>query len=250
MRFYILSQNPFKIRGGWDLSSHPVESGFKPSSQRRFLRYNNMSISIQFDGEIPSSFRHAFVNTIFKQLNQNAAQVNANIKNRIKESIRDAMLSSPEIRGPLKSDVSDRLTNIINVWTNNINIISNIGRSPDPLLTISVGILRAPHTDTPYEFLGFSTIEWLRWLMLESDKTIATYHFVRDSDSPQRITMERKGRAWTIPPEVRDKHNFALHIFPEIEEKITSIIKSEVENEIGSHCLSSGKQKKDDGFFS
>ena len=86
--------------------------------------------------------------------------------------------------------------------------------------------------------------------MLESDKTIATYHFVRDSDAPQRITMERKGRAWTLPPEVRDKHNFALHIFPEIEEKITSIIKSEVENEIGSHCLSSGKQKKDNGFFS
>ena len=86
--------------------------------------------------------------------------------------------------------------------------------------------------------------------MLESDKTIATYHFVRDSDAPQRITMERKGRAWTIPVEVRDKHNFALHIFPEIEEKITSIIKSEVENEIRSHCLSSGKQKKDDGFFS
>ena len=51
--------------------------------------------------------------------------------------------------------------------------------------------------------------------------------------------MQRKGRTWTIPVEYRGQHNLALHLFPQIEKKIDSIVKSEVENAIRPHCLSS-----------
>ena len=190
------------------------------------------SISIRFDSSIPEPSRHMFVNNIFQRLNQDAPKINANIKSRIRDSIREAMFSSPEIRGPIEGGVTHKLTKIIDTLTNNISIITNIGKSPNPLLSISVGIIRQPHNDVPFEFLGFSTIEWLRWLMLGGDKTIVTYNFVKEAGKPRSLAMERKGRTWTIPVEVRGQHNFALHLFPQIEKKIDAIVKIAVEDAI------------------
>jgi len=189
-------------------------------------------ISARFDSAIPASFQHLVVDNIFQRLNQDAPKINANIKSRIRDSIREAMFSSPEIRGPIEAGVTHKLTKIIDTWTNNISIITNIGKSPNPLLSISVGIIRQPHNDVPFEFLGFSTIEWLRWLMLGGDKTIVTYNFVREVGKPRSLAMERKGRTWTIPVEVRGQHNFALHLFPQIEKKIDAIVKIAVEDAI------------------
>ena len=197
-----------------------------------------MPISVRFDSSIPEPFRHAFVDTIFKQMNQDSSKINANIKTRIRDSIREAMFSSPEIRGPVEATVTHKLTKIIDTWTNNISIITQTGKSPTPLLSISVGILREPHNDIPYEFLGFSTIEWLRWLMLGGDKTIVSYNFVQETGRARSLRMERRGRAWTIPVEVRGKHNFALHLFPQIEKKIDAIVKAEVENALRPHRIS------------
>ena len=198
-------------------------------------------ISVRFDSSIPEASRYAFVDTLFKKLNQDVPKVNANIKTRIRDAIREAMFSSPEIRGPIEGGVTHKLTKVIDTWTNNISLITTIGKSSDPLLSISVGILRDIHNDIPYEFLGFSTIEWLRWLMLGGDKTIVTYNFVREPGKPRGIMMERQGRTWTIPIEVRGQHNFALHLFPQIEKKIDAIVKAEVENALRPHCISSSK---------
>ena len=118
-------------------------------------------ISVRFDSSIPEPSRHIFVNTLFNQLNQDTPKINANIKTRIRDAIREAMFSSPEIRGSTEGGVTHKLTKVIDTWTNNISLITTIGKSSDPLLSISVGILREPHNDIPYEFLGFSTIEWL-----------------------------------------------------------------------------------------
>tara|TARA_Y100000593_G_C4162664_1_gene262833 strand:- start:38 stop:664 length:627 start_codon:yes stop_codon:yes gene_type:complete len=187
--------------------------------------------------------------SIYKIFNENMSMVNANIKHRIRNSIRDAVFGSPEIFGHLDSSLTHKVTKVIDTWTNNINIISTTGRSPDPLLSISVGILREPYNDLPYEFLGFSTIEWLRWLMLGADRTIATYNFVKDDGRGRHaISMQRKGRSWTIPPEHRGQHNLALHLFPQIEKNIDAIVKSEVGNTIkpprhGSTSMYSIQQK-------
>ena len=178
------------------------------------------------------------VASMYQVFNENISIINANIKYRIKNSIREVMFSSPETFGYLETNVTHKLTKVIDTWANNINIMSTTGRSPDPLLTISVGILREPYNDVPYEFLGFSTIEWLRWLMLGADRSIATYTFVREDGARDTISMQRKGRTWTIPAEHRGQHNLALHLFPQIEKKIDGIIKSEVENAIRPHCLS------------
>ena len=198
-------------------------------------------ISVRFDSSIPEPSRHIFVNTLFNQLNQDTPKINANIKTRIRDAIREAMFSSPEIRGPIEGGVTHKLTKVIDTWTNNISLITTIGKSSDPLLSISVGILREPHNDIPYEFLGFSTIEWLRWLMLGGDKTIVTYNFVREPGKSRSLRMERKGRTWTIPIEVRGQHNFALHMFPQIEKKIDAIVKAEVEHALRPHSLSCSK---------
>ena len=195
-------------------------------------------ISVRFDSSIPEPSRHIFVNTLFYQLNQDTPKINANIKTRIRDAIREAMFSSPEIRGPIEGGVTHKLTKVIDTWTNNISLITTIGKSSDPLLSISVGILRDIHNDIPYEFLGFSTIEGLRWLMLGGDKTIVTYNFVREPGKSRSLRMERKGRTWTIPIEVRGQHNFALHMFPQIEKKIDAIVKAEVEHALRPHRIS------------
>ena len=198
-------------------------------------------ISVRFDSSIPEPSRHIFVNTLFNQLNQDTPKINANIKTRIRDAIREAMFSSPEIRGPIEGGVTHKLTKVIDTWTNNISLITTIGKASDPLLSISVGILREPHNDIPYEFLGFSTIEWLRWLMLGGDKTIVTYNFVREPGKRRGIIMQRQGRTWTIPIDVRGQHNFALHIFSQLEKKIDAIVKAEVEHALRPHRISSSE---------
>ena len=51
-------------------------------------------ISVRFDSSIPEPSRHIFVNTLFNQLNQDAPKINANIKTRIRDAIREAMFLS------------------------------------------------------------------------------------------------------------------------------------------------------------
>ena len=77
--------------------------------------------------------------------------------------------------------------------------------------------------------------------MLGGDKTIVTYNFVREPGKSRSLRMERKGRTWTIPIEVRGQHNFALHMFPQIEKKIDAIVKAEVEHALRPHSLSCRK---------
>ena len=182
------------------------------------------------------------VASMYQVFNENISMINANIKYRIKNSIREVMFNSPETFGYLETNVTHKLTKVIDTWANNINIMSTTGRSPDPLLTISVGILREPYNDLPYDFLGFSTIEWLRWLMLGADRSIATYTFVREAGGRHTISMQRKGRTWTIPIEYRGQHNLALHLFPQIEKKIDSIVRSEVDNILRPHYASDKKK--------
>ena len=53
--------------------------------------------------------------------------------------------------------------------------------------------------------------------------------------------MQRQGRTWTIPIDVRGQHNFALHIFSQLEKKIDAIVKAEVEHALRPHCISSSE---------
>ena len=84
------------------------------------------------------------VASMYQVFNENISMINANIKYRIKNSIREVMFNSPETFGHLETNVTHKLTKVIDTWANNINIMSTTGRSPDPLLSISVGILREP----------------------------------------------------------------------------------------------------------
>ena len=77
-------------------------------------------------------------------------------------------------------------------------------------------------------------IEWLRWLLLEGDKTIANYFFLPGRRSKSRtgrgIMVQKEGRVWSIPPQFRGTatDNFATRALENLDKALDRIVRVEI----------------------
>ena len=127
---------------------------------------------------------------------------------------------------------------VIDTWMNNIHVSTKAGGSP--LLTINIGILTQGYGDvlslpsSVYQSAGGEMIEWLRWLLLEGDKTIVDYFFLPGNRSKSRtglgIMVRKGGRRWSIPPEFRgtETDNFATRALENLDKALDRIVRVEI----------------------
>ena len=186
------------------------------------------SFSIKLDPKFPAAFHRHIVKEVSNVLKRNEANISIGIKAKVQETVMDMLFDSPAVSslmgGKLQAQLGvvaaeSTMIEVIDTWMNNIHVSVKAGGSP--LLTINIGVLTQGYGDvlslpsSVYQSAGGEMIEWLRWLLLEGDKTISDYFFLPGNRSKSRtglgIMVRKGGREWSIPPEFRgtETDNFA-----------------------------------------
>ena len=214
-----------------------------------------VSVSIKLQSDFTSYFQRNIMREITAKLNRNVRKIHARIELGVKQAVRDLLFNAPEVSelmgGILQAQLgvtnpTSRITSIIDTWVNNIEISTVVHKrklKEGPLLTINIKILRQDYSDvlllpeSAYDSVGprgTFIIEWLRWLLLEGDKTIANYFFMpgnmRQSRTRLGIMVNKQGRRWSIPPQFRgtENDNFATRALGELDKAIDKIVDMEL----------------------
>ena len=206
-----------------------------------------LSFSIRLDPRFPTSFRRHVVKEIHGTLKQNETKINAGIRTRVQQTMVDMLFDSPAVSslmgGSLQAqlgvvDSESKIMEIIDTWMDNVHVSTKAGGSP--LLTISIGVLSQGYADvlslpaSVYQSDNGEMIEWLRWLLVEGDKTIMDYFFLPGRRTKSRtglgIMVRKGGREWSIPPEFRgtETDNFATRALESLDKALDTIVESEI----------------------
>jgi hypothetical protein len=212
-------------------------------------------ISIKLQSDFSSYFQKNVLREITQQLNRNVRKIHTSIETQVKEAVRDLLFSAPEVTelmgGILQGQLgvvnpTSKITGIIDTWVQNIEVstvVNKMASRAGPLLTIEIKILRQDYSDvlslpqSAYESVGSRgtfIIEWLRWLLLEGDRTIANYFFMpgnmRQSRTRLGIMVQKEGRRWSVPPQFRGiaTDNFATRALVQLDKTIDKIVEMEV----------------------
>lgn len=205
------------------------------------------SFSIKLDPKFPTAFHRHIVKEVSNVLKQNEANISVGIKKRVQETVMDMLFASPAVSslmgGKLQAQLGvvaaeSTMIEVIDTWMNNIHVSVKAGGSP--LLTINIGVLTQGYGDvlslpsSVYQSAGGEMIEWLRWLLLEGDKTISDYFFLPGNRSKSRtglgIMVRKGGREWSIPPEFRgtETDNFATRALENLDKALDTIVRVEI----------------------
>ena len=206
-----------------------------------------LSFSIRLEPDFSSAFSQHVVSEIQAKLKRNVTALNTSIKARVKDTFMELLFNSPEVtsltRGALQgnlgvTDPEGKIINIVDTWMNNIHVSVQAGNSP--LLTVNIGILTEDYSDvlslpdSSHVSDNGHIIEWLRWLLLEGDKTIANYFFLPGRRSKSRtgrgIMVQKEGRVWSIPPQFRGTatDNFATRALENLDKALDRIVRVEI----------------------
>ena len=146
------------------------------------------SFSIKLDPKFPITFHRHIVKEVSNVLKRNEANISIGIKAKVQETVMDMLFDSPAVSslmgGKLQAQLGvvaaeSTMIEVIDTWMNNIHVSVKAGGSP--LLTINIGVLTQGYGDvlslpaSVYQSAGGEMIEWLRWLLLEGDKSIDNY---------------------------------------------------------------------------
>ena len=219
-----------------------------------------VSVSIKLQSDFTSYFQRNIMREITAKLNRNVRKIHARIELGVKQAVRDLLFNAPEVSelmgGILQAQLgvtnpTSRITSIIDTWVNNIEISTVVHKrklKEGPLLTINIKILRQDYSDvlllpeSAYDSVGprgTFIIEWLRWLLLEGDKTIANYFFMpgnmRQSRTRLGIMVNKQGGRWSVPPQFRgtEKDNFVTRALADLDKAIDSIVQMEIKRVMG-----------------
>ena len=213
-----------------------------------------ISFSLDLQSDFNSHFQKNVMDEISGQFNKNAIKINNAIKKRVQDTIRHMLILAPEVMelmgGSLQgqlgvTDPRGRLTAIVDTWVEIIEVSTDTYKlnKEGPLLEIQIRAIREDYSDvlslpeSSYESVtarGMFVIDWLRWLLLEGDKTIVNYSFLpgnlRGSRTGLGIMVRKQGRRWSIPPQFRgtEQDNFATRALSDLDKHIGIIVRSEL----------------------
>ena len=216
-------------------------------------------VSIKLQSDFTSYFQQNVLREISTKLNKVSIKINTAVKKRVQDTIRHMLILAPEVMelmgGSLQgqlgvTDPRGRLTAIVDTWVENIEVstVTYKLKKEGPLLAIQIHAIREDYSDvlslpeSSYESVtprGMFVIDWLRWLLLEGDKTIVNYTFIpgnlRGSRTGMGIMARRQGRRWSIPPQFRgtEKDNFVTRGLADLDKAIDSIVQMEIKRVMG-----------------
>ena len=207
-----------------------------------------ISISLpNFNSEFDANIHKDIRATLSKSINQ----VINNIKLRIQQKTKTALVGSPEYQsifgGKLQAELGipspGSIDVIIDRWVAGITI-KYLPTSKGRFGTLSIGMIEADYSDVltlneaSYSYTSGRTggvIDWLRWLLLEGNNVIVrNYDFAptitRGSRTRLGIMVNRQGGVWRVPPEFAgtQSDNFVLRALQEIDKEIDIIVRQEI----------------------
>jgi hypothetical protein len=179
-----------------------------------------MSISISLI-ESANQINQNILNSLLKQVESYMNGRINKLKIEIPQIVSTAISSSPEysslLGGRLKyefgiPDSSSKLAGLINIWSNNIDIVYNkptiAGNSIKSSFTISMikidfsDVLFTSYAEMRDELRGYS-LPWLQWLLLEGNQVIIpSYEFIIGSNRASRTgngIMRPSSASWKVP---------------------------------------------------
>lgn len=179
-----------------------------------------------------------FMNNAIGKLKQTLPPI---VENAIKNSQEYVSLLNGILRYEFGiPDPNTRLLGLLNIWTSNIefNYISPVISSRGIKSSVTVKMIRINFEDVLYsEFAeiqdnlrGYS-LPWLRWLLLEGDKTLVADHEViigpsKFSRTGNAIMKKNSGKQWRVPSEFSgtEKDNWITRSLDSIQPEIESIL--------------------------
>ena len=202
--------------------------------------------NLKMEGGFASKFHKDVIREIAKKVNRKVPVIQTSITEKIREAVRDALISTPEyqsiIQGKLKAELGipnsdSRIITVIDTWIE--NIVVKVKASRTPFLVIDIGIIKGDYSDVlslpqaQYTYKskrGEGEIPWLKWLLLEGDKRIINkYEFssnTRGSRTGMGIMISKSRGFWQVPSEFSGTSvdNFATRALENIEATIDKIV--------------------------
>ena len=210
--------------------------------------------SIELESGFGKKFESHVISSVFKKIRASVQAIRDEIKNKLQEEVRHALMATPEhqalLGGILQAelgvpDPESRLVSIIDTWTNGIEVKTKVRK--DPLLTINIGILKSAYDDVlslpaaNYTYTSANTagdMPWLKWLLLEGDKRIVReYAFKpvrRGSRTGLGIMVGTKRGGWGVPPQFAGTavNNFATRALEHIDKSVDKIVEMAIKRSI------------------
>ena len=210
--------------------------------------------NLKMEGGFPSKFRKEIVREIAKKVKRKALIIQTSITEKIREAVRDALISTPEyqsiVQGKLKAELGipnsdSRIITVIDTWIDNIVVKVKAARAP--FLVIDIGIIQGDYSDVlslpqaQYTYKskrGEGEIPWLKWLLLEGDKRIINkYEFSsnpRGSRTGMGIMVSKERGFWQVPAEFSGTsvNNFATRALGNMGNTIDSIVEQVVKESL------------------
>ena len=199
------------------------------------------------------NFRPMFESNINKEIRKKLASrmvaIVPKIKSRLSPEVASALKKSNvyqhiigggRLLGELGIPNPSALDDIIDVWAENINV----EYKPSPKFgVIQIGMIEANYSDVlsipqasftyVSKTFGVTTIDWLRWLLLEGPKiVVVAYEFEAGNGGRTGLGImhKRAGGGWSVPGAFSgiSGNNFATRALQDIEEVIDDIVRQEI----------------------
>jgi len=200
---------------------------------------------------------------IAKAMQQALTKIVANsfkkIVPRVKRHVRFMITGQPEynslLGGKLQQELGvpspvSRLEQILDIWINDIVLENKQVTVRGTTISggFTINMIRRDWSDVlqssaaSYEYVNnnesvITEIEWLKWLLIEGDKTIVKDYIVSSNKRGSRtglgIMVRKAGSRWRVPPEFSGtpRNNFVTRALEGIDKDILNIIKSTFEGE-------------------
>lgn len=207
---------------------------------------------IELDQDFASKFHKDIIREVNEKLFSAIPLAVNKIKQKLGNSIRARIMSSPEyaaisggrFRGELGlPDGAMRINAIIERWAESVSVAYVKGKGGS-LGTIDIGILQSDWQDvlamgeavlTYSSRKGAKALEWLRWLLKEGNAVIVSqYDFAFKSTRSSRtglgIMVKKRGGGWKVPSQYAgtDDDNFATRALADIAGDIDIVVRREL----------------------
>lgn len=178
------------------------------------------------------------------------------IQNKIRESIREALIAQPEyaslISGQLKYEfgipASQQVNDIIDLWVKNIVVDYDppTARTSSVSGGFSLSAIRDDYSDVissqsaiVIDSKSGAILPWLEWLLLYGGKIIVRNYTVKFGPNPRSRTgmavmIESSGKNWRVPAQFAgtSSNNWVTRALDQIDDKVLDIIQTEIEKRI------------------
>lgn len=192
----------------------------------------------QFNSNINKELKKIIKTKIPKILERTKSRLEQELVQSIASSNTWIELQNSILRGELGIQSTSGLDNILNTWARGIQVTYESNNS---LGVIKIGMIRSDYSDVlslPEASFAYSSsrgsgiIEWLRWLLLESNSIIvAGYEFKASNAGRTGLGIMVKSRGgWQIPTQHAGTatDNFATRSLSDIKKTIDQVMDAEI----------------------